>query len=127
MRKSVRSPLVVTSMVARRCAQAPCPTSHRNEAPGLARPTRASMPNGHREPFRIGDASPSPVHTSDTEETWAHKKRWHWLARKVLHRFRANAARKKKLRRRVARLTSGKILPRFVSESIAERIAKFLG
>ena len=53
------------------------------------------MPNGHREPFRIGEwdivhgryRPPSPVHTSDSEDTYVHKQRWFLLARWVLCRW----------------------------------------
>ena len=35
------------------------------------------MPNGDRRPFRIGEGSPSPSHTSDSEDTERHKRRYH--------------------------------------------------
>ena len=54
------------------------------------------MPNGHREPFRIGEwdyyhgtyRQPSPVHTSDSEDTYVHKQRWTVLQRRVRRRWR---------------------------------------
>ena len=36
-----------------------------------------AMPNGDRRPFRIGQGSPSPAHTSDSEDTSVHKRRYH--------------------------------------------------
>ena len=36
-----------------------------------------AMPNGDRRPFRIGEGSPSPMHTSDSEDTEGHKRRYH--------------------------------------------------
>ena len=35
------------------------------------------MPNGDRRPFRIGEGSPSPAHTSDSEDTGGHKRRYY--------------------------------------------------
>ena len=56
------------------------------------------MPNGHREPFRIADwewdyyhgtyRQPSPVHTSDSEDTYVNKQRWKVLQRRVRRRWR---------------------------------------
>ena len=55
------------------------------------------MPNGHREPFRIQREwgidgsryrSPSPDHSSDSEDTCAHKRRWIILARRVFRRWK---------------------------------------
>ena len=66
------------------------------------------MPNGHREPFRIGEwdyyhgtySSPSPVHTSDSEDTYVHKHRWIIVARRVLRRWRRHVAYERGIRRR---------------------------
>ena len=58
------------------------------------------MPNGHREPFRLGQGrDPSPAHTSDSDETEDAKLRWEFLARKVLRRLRACILRAAVLRR----------------------------
>ena len=54
------------------------------------------MPNGHREPFRIGEwdidrsryRSPSPSMSSDSVDTCAHKQRWIILARRVFRRWK---------------------------------------
>ena len=61
------------------------------------------MPNGHREPFRIGEwdyerdcyYSPSPAHTSDSEDTHVQKHRWIVLARRVLRRWRRHVKYKR--------------------------------
>ena len=47
------------------------------------------MPNGHRDPFRMGDGSPSPLHTSDSEDTYCNKRRYNYLAKKVIRRWKA--------------------------------------
>ena len=40
-------------------------------------PGEAHMPNGTREPYRLSSRrTPSPLHTSDSEDTKAHKKRY---------------------------------------------------
>ena len=67
------------------------------------------MPNGHREPFRIGEwdyerdcyCSPSPVHTSDSEDTYVHKHRWIILARRVFRRWRRYVYKRGMRRRRI--------------------------
>ena len=55
------------------------------EAPRLCSLFRA-MPNGDRESYRVGPAPPSPSHTSDSESTHRHKRRyWHlvlWVVRR---------------------------------------------
>ena len=80
------------------------------------------MPNGHREPYRLrgGLATgggvrdfwfaaglppfeiPSPVHSSDSEETWYNKREWAFVARRVLFRWRA-FVRRARQRRRILR------------------------
>ena len=45
------------------------------------------MPNGHRDSYRLGDI-PSPVHTSDSEETKVQKHRWEVLVRWTVQRWR---------------------------------------
>ena len=72
------------------------------------------MPNGHREPYRLrggpvtgsgarnfavavdlpGFETPTPVHTSDSEETWANKLEWAAVARRVLARWRLYVRRR---------------------------------
>ena len=43
----------------------------------LSRWNRPAMPNGHRTPYRISnDEPPSPVHTSDSDETFENKTRY---------------------------------------------------
>ena len=67
---------------------------------GRGSPQRAAMPNGHREPYRIRHGeSPSPCHTSDSEETWDNKMRYRWMARKMLFKLRLNIKLKKLMRR----------------------------
>ena len=84
------------------------------------------MPNGRRVPFRVGDSgSPSPEHTSDYEETWRNKKRWKWLARRVLWRFRAHAIGKKRLCA-AARLTASKLLPQSWPTSVVHQVVSLL-
>ena len=55
------------------------------------------MPNGHRVPFRMQGIilpsggtlwrDPSPAHTSDSEETEIHKRRYMIVARRTLRRW----------------------------------------
>ena len=67
------------------------------------------MPNGHREPFRMGEwdyyhgkySSPSPDHTSDSEDTYVHKHRWIVLAKRVLRRLRRHVYERGIRRRRI--------------------------
>ena len=57
------------------------------------------MPNGRRKPFRVGAwsrkrrryKSPSPSHSSDSEDTCVHKHRWIILARRVFRRWKRHA------------------------------------
>ena len=48
------------------------------------------MPNGHRYPYRLHPEcdSPSPLHTSDSEETYEHKQRYRILGLRVIRRWR---------------------------------------
>ena len=49
------------------------------------------MPNGHRQPYRVSKgAPPSPVHTSDSEETSENKKEFA-VVTKLLKRIRENS------------------------------------
>ena len=76
------------------------------------------MPNGHREPYRfqfpdIGDPDtvalrlPSPLHTSDSEETWDNKIRciaFDEVAHKVLFRWKFLVWRNKRRTRNLVSL-----------------------
>jgi hypothetical protein len=68
------------------------------------------MPNGHRQSFRLRleegwedrderDGPPSPIHSSDSEETYDNKIRWAVLARWVLSRWRTLGAVRLRYRR----------------------------
>ena len=46
-----------------------------------------SMPNGHREPRAGIEDYSSPIHTSDSEETYDNKVRWRGVAYKVLRQW----------------------------------------
>ena len=48
------------------------------------------MPNGHREPYRLRPryGRPSPVHSSDSEETYDNKLQWRLIALRVFRRWR---------------------------------------
>ena len=60
----------------------------------------SDMPNGTRVPFRLGQhRSPSPLHTSDSDETWHNKRRYWDLARMVHARLQRNARRARRERR----------------------------
>ena len=45
------------------------------------------MPNGHREPRAGIVDAPSPIHTSDSENTYANKVRWRGMTYKVLRQW----------------------------------------
>ena len=67
--------------------------------------------------------SPSPCHTSDSEETWNNKKRYKFLARKVLFRFRLNI----KLMRRERRIVMVMMAIRVgMNRSVARLIDEFV-
>ena len=56
------------------------------------------MPDGDRTPFRIGQGSPSPAHTSDSEDTTSHKRRYHQYQVEVALRWRAAVVRARRER-----------------------------
>ena len=91
---------------------------------GRGSPQRAAMPNGHREPYRIRHGeSPSPCHTSNSEETWINKMRYRFLARKVLFRFRLNI----KLMRRERRIVMVMMISRIgMHMSVVRLIGEFI-
>ena len=62
-----------------------------------------AMPNGGGPPYRLwpGYESPSPIHTSDSEETFDNKARWYRLARRVLRRWRLFVQKKQEQRMRL--------------------------
>ena len=59
------------------------------------------MPNGHRLPYALGVGrngshdTPSPLHTSDEEDVWVAKCRWHLLGRWVYKRWRLFVAKRR--------------------------------
>ena len=83
------------------------------------------MPNGDREPYRIGEGCPSPVHTSDSEKTYDNKHRWHMLAFRYWHKWRRFVIRQR--RRRTAgflqRVLRKKII---LSDELAGMLASWL-
>ena len=79
------------------------------------------MPNGHREPYRLSEGSPSPCHTSDSEETWHHKKRYTFLARTYTRKWRRHVAWRKQSRRLKTLLRRKNLSP-----EVLEMIAAFL-
>ena len=94
--------------------------------PGVAWPARCNMPNGGSVPYRLGHGTPSPVHTSDSEDTYNNKMRWRWLGRKVLYRLRLNL-RRKRCERWTAMLGGRNLLPADLPMVVVRRIAEFLG
>ena len=76
------------------------------------------MSNGPRSPFRIGSGHPpSPLHTSDSEDTWNHKARWVSIAADVISQWRRFV-----ILRRAGRWFTLLIVPRqlaFVGPSLA--------
>ena len=96
-------------------------------AAGLASRLKCSaMPNGHREPYRNLQEIPSPLHTSDSEDTYVTKRRWQVLAKWVLRRWRSFTQRKV-LERRIRCLTENKLLPRSARQNwLVKAIIRFL-
>jgi predicted nucleotidyltransferase len=93
------------------------------------------MPNGHRQHFRISleegweerderDGTPSPIHSSDSEDTDVNKYRWVLLAKRVLRRWRIflTAARR---RRAYSYLEGLRLLQDLPSEEV-QRVAKYM-
>ena len=98
----------------------------------------ASMPNGHREPYRFvglrrildsGDEAdaPSPCHTSDSEETWEAKRKFKVASARVRLYARLWKRRARSLRR-ARQLYVGRLLPARLAgqEWIYVRLASFL-
>ena len=96
-------------------------------AAGLASRLKCSaMPNGHREPYRNLQEIPSPLHTSDSEDTYVTKRRWQVLAKWVLRRWRSFTQRKV-LERRIRCLTENKLLPHSARQNwLVKTIIRFL-
>ena len=90
-------------------------------------PLGLGMPNGDRRPFRIGEGrprSPSPAHTSDSEDTRGHKRRYHRFQVEGILRWRSLTIRARRERGftvvlLVNRLAAG-------CACVAERIVRFL-
>ena len=92
----------------------------------------AAMPNGygephdwHREPFRAGGGAwPSPVHTSDSEDTWDNKTLAWGRARRVFLKWLLFARRKRGRREMARRLKL--CMPKSLPESALPLVAEFL-
>ena len=86
------------------------------------------MPNGDRHPYHDLSSPPSPLHTSDSEDTWVNKHRWSILARWVLGRWRAVVDRSRRRRRLQLQrcLMYNKLLPRTARVAcVVETIAAY--
>ena len=85
------------------------------------------MPNGHRVSFRLAlcNDPPSPMHSSDSEDTWMDKLRWHFIVKKVLRRWR-RLVRQGRVRRTALSLRRQRVLPASIPEMIILRISAFL-
>ena len=85
------------------------------------------MPNGYSPRYRLGQGSPSPIHTSDSEETEQNKEQYYQIALLVIVKWRDFVAKRKRARRGLAALMGGNILPEklcmrhhFVAIAVAE-------
>ena len=93
------------------------------------------MPNGHREPFRIGEwdyyhgthREPSPVHTSDSEDTYVHKQRWTVLQRRVRRRWRRHMYERGIRRRRTWLMWLLFHHPSMLNPRVISTITRYLG
>ena len=85
------------------------------------------MPNGYRPRYRLGAGSPSPVHTSDSEETEQNKHDYYEIAVMVLVQWRYFVSIRKR-DRRIAALLRGNILPAVLRHYfVASVVAEFVG
>ena len=93
------------------------------------------MPNGYSPRYRLGQGSPSPIHTSDSEETEQNKQEYyvndvlHYyeLALLVIVQWRYFVAIRKR-DRRIAALLRGNILPAVLRHYfVASVVAEFVG
>ena len=85
------------------------------------------MPNGYRPRYRLGQGSPSPIHTSDSEETEQNKQEYYAIAVLVIVQWRYFVAIRKR-DRRIAALLRGDILPAVLRHRfVASFVAEFLG
>ena len=91
-------------------------------AKGPSNTRAASKPNGRREPYRCSADLPSPVHTSDSEDTYANKFRWQVLTRWVVRRWRQFVMRCKTWRMAKAL----RLLPNKLPKDVTREIIKFL-
>ena len=82
------------------------------------------MPNGDRKPFRVGDGSPSPSHTSDSDDTREHKRRFYRLRVEGILRWRALTIRARRERGFVVALLVHRLAPGCLC--IAATIVRFL-
>ena len=89
------------------------------------------MPNGARIPYRMVAAvdevllSLSPIHTSDSEETYRHKRKYRRLARWVLSRWK-DFTNRKILRRTLAVAAVEAFLSRHTDAWLFKEILSFL-
>ena len=93
----------------------------RSKSPSAGASALRIMPSGHRGPYRFGAGSPSPCHTSDSEETWHHKKRYTFLARTYTRKWRRHVAWRKRPRR-----LKNLLCRKNPSPEVLEMIAAFL-
>ena len=85
-----------------------------------------TMPNGQIR-YRLGAGSPSPIHTSDSEETEENKQHYYVIAVLVIVQWRYFVAIRKR-DRRIAALLRGNILPAVLRHYfVASVVAEFVG
>ena len=90
--------------------------------------TWSVMPNEPREPYRVGARSPSPIHSSDSEDIDREKRRYFLLASRVAWRWYAMVwyARRRRLRERRAAGIVAVLLRTGHCGAVARRVAAFL-
>ena len=82
------------------------------------------MPNGDRRPFRIGQGSPSPEHTSDSEDTSRHKDKYYGHQLGVSGLWRAAGLRFRREQNRVIAMIFHRLGNGLVD--LARRVVGFL-
>ena len=94
------------------------------------------MPNGHRQSFRISleegwedrderDGTPSPIHTSDSEDTDYNKTKWILIAKRVVRRWLRFARCRARIRRALFFLDRFNFFPGLPDEAV-QGVAKYM-
>ena len=84
------------------------------------------MPNGSRVPYRLSAIRPSPVHSSDSEDTDQNKRKYWKIVPCAISRWKAYTREKKSLRRTVALSGVATYLANAINAETSAHILSFL-